>query len=350
MTLTTTGFAADVRFERKRLTDAFHSEGAGAGDFNRDGKLDVIFGPYWYGGPAFDVRHEYAPVKRFDPARGYSDNFFAFTHDVNADAWTDILILGFPGTTAAWYENPRDTRSGHWRRHLVIEKGVDNESPTFADLTGDGKPELVFHTHGRLGYAEPDAGDPAKPWTFHAISPRGDRGPFTHGLGVGDVNGDGRADVLERGGWWEQPVSLDGDPLWVHHAADFGAGGAQVYVYDVDGDGLHDVITSLQAHGYGLAWFKQTRAGDAITFEKHLIMGGPDERTDHGVVFSQLHALDLADVNGDGLMDVITGKRRWAHGTDKDPEPNAPAVLYWFELVREKGRPFRFVPHVIDDD
>ena len=56
-------------------------------------------------------------------------------------------------------------------------------------------------------------------------------------------------------------------------------------------------------------------------------------------------------MNGDGLMDVITGKRFWAHGTDKDPEPNAPAVLYWFELMRGRaGSPPRFVPHQIDDD
>ena len=345
------GTVAGLRFEKKRLTDAFHCEGASAGDFNRDGKMDVVAGPYWYEGPAFEARHEYAPVKTFDPAHGYSDNFFAFTHDFDGDGWTDILIIGFPGTTAAWYENPRGAVDGHWRRHLIVEGALDNESPTFTDLTGDGNPELVYHTRGRLGYAAPDPANPRKLWTFHAISTRGERAQFTHGLGVGDVNGDGRADVIEHDGWWEQPASLDGDPVWQHHPVDFGPGGAQMYAYDVDGDGLSDVITSLQAHGWGLAWFKQVRAGDDVKFEKQLIMGGPDEKTDHGVRFSQLHAVELADVNGDGLMDMITGKRRWAHGTDKDPEPNAPAVLYWFELMRGRaGSPPHFVPHQIDDD
>jgi len=342
---------ADVRFEKKRLTDAFHCEGASAADFNRDGTMDVVAGPYWYEGPDFGVRHEYSPVKTFDPAHGYSDNFFAFTYDFDGDGWSDILIIGFPGTTAAWYENPRGAGNGHWPRHLIVEGGLDNESPTFTDLTGDGKPELVYHTRGRLGYAAPEPADPRKPWTFHPLSTRGERAQFTHGLGVGDVNGDRRADVIEHDGWWEQPASLDGEPVWEHHATDFGPGGAQMYAYDVDGDGLNDVIASLQAHGWGLAWFKQARAGEEVKFDKQLIMSGPDEKTGHGVVFSQLHAVELADVNGDGLMDVITGKRFWAHGTDKDPEPNAPAVLYWFELVRDRdGSPPRFVPHQIDDD
>src|SRR5205814_1267080 len=107
-------------------------------------------------------------------------------------------------------------------------------------------------------------------WVFHAVSPKAGFQRFTHGLGVGDVSGDGRVDLLEHTGWWEQPASLEGDSLWVKHPADFGEGGAQMYAYDVDGDGVSDVVTSLQAHRYGLAWFKQMKDGK---FEKHLIIG-----------------------------------------------------------------------------
>ena len=69
---------------------------------------------------------------------------------------------------------------------------TDNESPTFIDLTGDGKPELVCSSKGIYGYAEPDWDDAAKPWKWHAISPNNKYGKFTHGMGVGDVNGDGK--------------------------------------------------------------------------------------------------------------------------------------------------------------
>ena len=344
------GTVADLRFEKKRLTDAFHCEGATAGDFNRDGKMDVVAGPFWYAGPTFDVRHEYAPVKAFDPAHGYSDNFFAFTHDFDGDGWTDVLIIGFPGTTAAWYENPRGAADGHWRRHLIVEGALDNESPTFTDLTGDGKPELVYHTRGRLGYAAPDPADPRKPWTFHPLSTRGERAQFTHGLGVGDVNGDRRADVIEHDGWWEQPASLAGDPLWVLHAQPLGNGGSQMHAYDVNGDGRNDVITALTAHEFGLAWFEQYREGKEIKFRQHIIINKDPGESAYGVKFSEIHAVALVDMDGDGLEDIVTGKRFWSHGRTGDPDRNDAAVLYWFKLVRKADKSVDYIPYLIDNE
>ena len=93
------------------------------------------------------------------------------------------------------------------------------------------------------------------------------------------------------------------------------------------------------------------RSGDKITFNRHDILsrqGSP--RTTNGVQFSQLHAIDLVDMDGDGLKDIVTGKRYWAHGPNGDAEPNAPAVLYWFQLKRERAARSTYVPHQIDDD
>lgn len=341
-----------IKWKKVKLSDQFMCEGANFGDFNHDGKMDLVSGPYWYEGPDFSParRHQYmSEVKTYKPDNDYSRNFFAFTYDFNGDGWDDILIIGFPGQDASWYENPKG-KEGPWVRHQVFNE-VDNESPTFGDLLKTGKPVLVCMSHGHIGYAQPDWNDPARHWTWHSISPRGNYQRFTHGIGFGDVNGDGRNDILEATGWWEQPQSLTGDPVWKKHEAQFftpghGEGGSQMYAYDVNGDGRPDVICALQAHGQGLAWFEQKPDG---SFEKHLIMGAKPSDNPQGVSFSQLHAVDLCDVNGDGLMDIVTGKRYFAHGSHGDVDPLAPAVLYWFELTRDNGQ-VRYIAHQIDND
>ena len=164
------------------------------------------------------------------------------------------------------------------------------------------------------------------------------------------MNGDGRIDILEKDAWWEQPASLANDPVWVRHPFPFGTGGAQMVVYDVNGDGLNDVITSLAAHQYGLAWFEQVRENGQITFREHIILNRDATPNRYGVQFSQGHSLALMDIDGDGLKDIVTGKRFWAHGPQGDPEPNAPAVLYWFKLVRPARGQADFVPQLIDDN
>ena len=354
-------------FKRIQLHDQFWSEGANFGDLNNDGKNDLIAGPWWWEGPEFKTRHEYYPatttfklklgpmttvtVPGFEGTLGnkntYSDNFFAWAVDFNKDGWNDILIVGFPGKDTSWFENPKSP-GGTWTRHQIFEQ-TDNESPTFADLTGDGKPELICITKGRYGYASPEGSAPSRPWVFHPISPDNHYGNFTHGMGLGDVNGDGRLDLLEKDGWWEQPASLAGDPLWKFHKESFGTGGSQMYAYDLNGDGLNDVITGLAAHGFGLAWYEQQRSGGQIQFKEHIIMNKEPRENRYGVKFSELHAIELVDMDGDGLKDIVTGKRFWSHGHEGDPDRNDAAVLYWFKLVRGPGKTAEFVPHLIDD-
>lgn len=356
-------------FEKHQLTEHFWSEGAHFGDFNRDGHGDVVAGPFWYEGPDFTNRHEYAPATAtftlkdssgkeqtlpgyagaLSGRNAYSSNFLAFSHDFNGDKWDDILILGFPGKESTWHENPRG-RSGHWNRHVALEV-TDNESPHFVDITGDGQPEIVCSSGGFFGYAEPDREHPERVWVFHRVTPKGPWQRFTHGMGVGDVNGDGRPDLLEKDGWWEQPATTTDDSGWEPHKFPFSpGGGAQMYAYDVDGDGDNDVITSLAAHGYGLAWYEHVKKEGQITFINHTFMNKKPSENKYGVKFSQLHAIDLVDINGDGLKDILTGKRYWAHGPRGDAEPNAPAVLYWFELQRSKEKGIDWIPHLIDDN
>jgi hypothetical protein len=232
--------------------------------------------------------------------------------------------------------------------HRVAAK-IGNESPEMTDLTGDGKLELVAMKDGRFGFFTPDPKAPEKPWTFHSISPERTKSPYYHGLGFGDLNGDGRTDVLEKEGWYEAPE----DPLkpgnWNFHHYPFSrAGGAQMLVFDVDGDGDNDVVSSTAAHSWGLAWFENHKKEGRITFKKHTLV--PEDKSPGvgGVTFSQAHSLVAGDFNKDGLTDFATGKRYFAHN-GRDPGADQAAVLYWFELVRDDNGA-RFIPHLLDSD
>jgi HEAT repeat protein len=336
-------------FKKLRLSGEFYAEGAHYGDFNRDGKLDVVAGPFWFEGPEFQKRHEYRPAKAFDP-KSYSDNFLTFAGDFNGDGWTDILCAPFPGKEAFWYENPAG-KDAPWKQHLAYPF-VGNESPVWGDINGDGRPELIFCNDGFLGYATPNPARPDEPWVFHAISKQDKRYfRFTHGIGFGDINGDSRVDAVEAAGWWEQPAQETPGQPWTFHPQQFAAAGAQMLVTDVDGDGLADVITAWHCHLYGMVWWKQIRASDgAINWQQHVILQPTPDLNSTAFRVSQMHALELVDMNGDGLKDILTGKRFWAHGPTGDKEPDAPAVVFWLELRRDGKGGATFVPHLIDDD
>jgi len=336
-------------FERKQLTDVYYSEGANAGDINGDGQADVVYGPYWFEGPVFDKKHElYAPKPQ--NREGYADNFFNWIYDFNGDGWNDLFVVGFPGTPAYVYENPKkDGFDQHWKKHQVFDS-VANESPHFTNIVGDKRPELICTFKGGFGFATVDWDRPFEKWEFHRVSDQSAPDRFGHGLGVGDINGDGLQDVIAVNGWFEQPKEGATSAPWTFHPAAFSNayGGAEMYAYDVDGDGDNDVITSLAAHDFGLAWYEQDRSGAEPVFRQHLIMGDKPSQNKFGLVFSELHSLALADIDGDGLKDIVTGKTYYSHHKGS-PMWDAGAVVYWFRLTRtDKG--VEWVPYQADSE
>lgn len=336
-------------FRRQRLTDVYFSEGANGGDINGDGKADVVYGPHWFAGPDFAEKFEIYPA-RPQPREQYADNFFNWVYDFNGDGRNDVFVVGFPGTPAYVYENPGpENLDQAWKKHTVFES-VANESPHFTNLLDDERPELVCTFGGAYGFATVDWDRPWESWSFHRISDQSAPDRFGHGLGVGDVNSDGRNDILCAAGWFEQPDDWQTEPRWRFHEAAFtnAYGGAEMYAYDVDGDGDNDVITSLAAHDFGLAWYEQDRGAGEPVFRLHMIMGDQPEQNRYGLVFSELHSLALADIDGDGLKDIVTGKTYYSHHK-QSPQWDAGAVVYWFRLVRGKDG-VDWVPYKADGE
>ncbi|MGJ8695197.1 MAG: FG-GAP repeat domain-containing protein [Verrucomicrobiaceae bacterium] len=335
---------AGSSYERIVLSEGVYTEGASFGDVDGDGQIDLLAGPLWWAGPDFKVSHRYRAGEAV-PAKGYAHNSFqSWVRDMNGDGRADVFQVSHDGNFHLdLYLQPKE-RSEEWPRYRVVTK-MGNESPELADVTGDGKEELVAMQEGKFGFFQPDWSAPENPWVFHAISKERAKSPYYHGLGFGDLNGDGRVDVLEKGGWYEGPENPMSGKKWTFHPYLFSVnGGAQMLVYDVDGDGDQDVVTSLAGHAWGLAWFEN----DGLKFTRHVLIPEDKSAGVGGVVFTQAHSLVAGDFNGDGLTDFATGKRYFAHNGN-DPDAGGAAVLYWYELRRKDGKA-EFVPHLVDSD
>jgi len=329
----------DVRFTKYHLWDEFYSEGVNVGDINKDGKIDIIAGARWFEAPDWKV-HDIWKHKKFDYTKGYSDSFLNFVMDVNEDGWIDLICFDFPGREVYWLENPKGEEIS-WKRYL-IDSVASNESPMMVDIDGNGRQDLVFGNEklGQMAWFSASVKAKKVSWKRTPVSETNAKGigMFAHGLGWGDINGDGIKDIIIRGGWWEAPRDMNISP-WKFHEADLGESCAQMLAYDFDKDGDNDVVSS-SAHEYGFWWYEQSvdKNGNS-SFTTHTIDS----------TFSEAHSLVLEDINRDGLPDLLTGKRYFSH-QGKGPGGLEPAVLYWFELLKDgKERPV-WVRHLIDDN
>ena len=353
----------DANWIRINLDERFRSEGVAAADFNNDGTPDVAAGDVWYQAPAATSSthadgekwklHEIRQPGEFVAGKGYSNSFANTAWDMDKDGWMDQVIIGFPGDPFHWYKNPGQSED-HWKEHQIWTSAC-NESPEFEDLNGDGVPEFIMGSQpeAQMGFLQiPGVAHVSDPFAFHAISepsaePEGnsrglDNGTFKyyHGLGVGDMNGDGHRDVLIAHGWWESPGDLMAKSLWKFHPVRVRNGDAEttlpkaanIYADDLDMDGDADLFLS-SAHEYGVWWAENK--GDA-GWELHEI----DKS------YSQTHAVESVDINGDGQLDYVTGKRFFAHNGG-DPGGKDDVVMYWYEVKRAKGHAPTFLPHRI---
>ncbi|CAN5247227.1 hypothetical protein BH11PLA2_BH11PLA2_22300 [soil metagenome] len=353
-----------ITWSRQHVDTKFRSEGVATADVNKDGKLDIITGEHWYEGSDYTKVHEMQPpMDHGNGLRNYSRSFAVFVDDFNGDGFPDAIVIDFPGKPCYWLENPKG-KDGHWKKHPIWHSAC-NETPLYKDLFGTGKRVLIMgfqpkgkketDNFGQMAYFTPNPKDSDSEWEMHPISEAGTKeNPtpgtmrFSHGLGTGDLNGDGRLDVITSGattkgqaGWWEQPEKPDGKTPWKFHAFKFGDACADILAYDLTGSGKNDLIAT-SAHHFGIWKLMRSEgvAGSDPTFTKAELF--PE-------LLSETHAAILVDIDGDGLKDLVTGKRWWSHGrTEKGSD--MPAMLYWFKAVKAADGSISFIPQEIDRD
>lgn len=325
--------AGEIVFEGHRIGN-FRSEACGVADFNNDGKLDVVAGPFVYLAPdwkAFKFRELKGEVD--EQGKGYMWNFADLPLDVDGDGKTDVVSCDWFEKCLDWHRN-MGLQGPMWPR-TVIDVSENHETADIADLDGDGVVDEIIPNIGTSVWWEAVNENGTVQWKRYVISEK----RMNFGAGVGDLNGDGRPDFLRPDAWFEAPA----DPrngTWIEHP--WKLGGAeegtsdhtpQILVIDVNGDGLNDVLTS-SAHKYGIFWYEQQRQGDEISWKRHVI----DKS------WTQAHSLTLGDINGDGTPDLVTGKRFMAHNGG-DPGEFEPLGVYWYELRRTPE--VQWIKHVI---
>ncbi len=370
LTVATSALCAVAAQESMRFSmvavDGGAAESAAVADVNNDGKLDIVSAESWYEAPGWTKR----PIRTIPVSSGYVDSFSDLPIDVDGDGFTDLIQIGYFARRIVWMKNP-GPGGGAWTENLIDAIGP-TEFAFLVDLDHDGAsddllPQFTGAAGAPLTWYELQKGE----WVKHAVSPRS----YGHGIGAGDVNGDKRNDILTPQGWLEAPVNPRAAGDWTFHATDWqqraipapaidatpspttppamttpapgsaspspaaapapNARGAEwgfLHVLDINGDGRSDVLTT-SAHSYGICWFEQRADG---SWQQHVI--------DHS--WSHAHASVLADINGNGRPDLVTGKRYQSRNAPA-PGDNDPLGIYWYEFTRGSNGAVTWTRHTV---
>lgn len=346
------GFAqTEVSFRLHELDANSEFSAATAFDVNGDGKTDIISGAYWYQAPEWK-QHKFREVTQI---RGRYDDYSNLALDVDKDGDLDIVSVNYRSKSLYWCKNPgKNSNRGPlelWEQ-IVIDEPGSSETGRLVDINGDGQLDVlpngttfaawyeITGTEIPAAIADPKASNNSSnqgvQWTRHELP----KELIGHGIGAGDINGDGHFDIVGTTGWAEASNNQQAD-RWRWHpefklAKD---SGLPILVHDVDGDSDADLIWS-RGHNVGIYWSEQISESEtSLSYSEDLNLGELDSLLaqrkwiTHAIdtSWSCAHTLMLADINNDDSQDLVAGKRFQGHD-GKDPGENDPLVVFWYEF------------------
>jgi hypothetical protein len=312
--------AGDLSFKLHPINADATYEACSVFDVNKDGKLDIVSGGFWYEAPDWK-KHFVRDVEKL----GQPPNWDGYSHlelDVNNDGWIDLINCNWRSGSIYSIEHP-GPGLGEWKKRMIATPGP-METGRLHDIDGDGRKDVLPGGGNFSAWWELLPGAPgAEPkWVRHDL-PKEASG---HGRGFGDINGDGRGDVIGPNGWLEAPVDRrKGEWVW-HPEFQLGNASLPVIVADVDTDGDMDLMWAA-GHNYGVFWLEQTKEDGKRAWKKHVV----DESWSVG------HSPLWVDFDQNGIPEFVNGKRYRAHEM-RDPGAADPQVMYRYEFDKKEGK------------
>jgi len=302
-----------ITFDKKSIDPDNKCEACSAFDVDNNGVLDIVCGEYWYEGPDFTRKHKICDIPY---EHGYVWDFSNYPIDVDGDGYLDIITASWWGNGLYWRQNP-GRAGGEWKTYKICDL-PEVETLRFYDIDGDGQVEifpncpnapvffikLTAFKNGEVKYEK------------YVLSTEN----AGHGLGFGDIDGDGLTEIITSSGIYHMPKDGACAGLWQPCPEfDLGSTSVPILVHDVDKDGNNGLIFGM-GHDYGLIWLKQIKNADGSrAWERHVIDGA----------WSQYHDMQLIDIDGDGELELLTGKRYMAHNGNDPGDAEHVFICYY---------------------
>jgi hypothetical protein len=301
--------------------------GLAMADLNSDGHLDIVAGRHFYRNPGATMTGRWQRVD-------FGKNVDAMlVVDADGDRQADVIATALPDVY--WLE-AEDPQAERWRLtkigSLPKTGHVNGQGYMLGQIVAGGKPEVILACGDGTYYFEIPESPQARDWPKTRIAP----GVMDEGIGVGDLDGDGDMDIAVGKEtedqytvmWWANPG--DGQTDWTpQRVGPTNFAPDRIVLADINRDGRCDVVVSEERYpgpdpDASLYWFEQTTERGDGRWTRHTV-----------VTEYSLNNLDVADMDGDGDMDIVTCEHKGPPGSQK------------LQIFENRGRG-QFTEHLID--